>query len=122
MKRIQKVGEHFDTFVTDLKNLITTCEYHVGDNRLREQIVLGITSDAVREKLFYADGGETKLTLLIAVDICRNSDINGQLMQNATVNVDTSNVEQVAIHAITSKQRNVKLKYCDDKVNTHQRK
>ena len=51
-KRIQKVGEHFDTFVTDLKNLITTCEYHVDqrDNLLRDQIVLGITPDAVRGK------------------------------------------------------------------------
>ena len=73
MKRIQKVGEPFDTFVTDLRNLIRTCEYHVDerDNLLRDQIVLGISSDSVREKLFYADGGETKLTLHTAVDICK---------------------------------------------------
>ena len=69
MKCIQKVGEPFDTFVTDLTNLIRTYVYHVDerDNLLRDQIVLGITSDGVREKLFYADGGEKKLTLPIAV-------------------------------------------------------
>ena len=54
MKRLQKVGENFDTFVTDLRNIIRTCEYHVDerDNLLRDQIVLGISSDCVREKLF----------------------------------------------------------------------
>ena len=73
-------------------------------------------------KLFYADGGETKLTLLIAVDICRNSEITGQLMQNVTVSVDLSNVEQVPIHAMKSTQRKVKPKYSDDKATTQQGK
>ena len=27
MQRIQKIGEPFDTFVTDLRNIIRTCEY-----------------------------------------------------------------------------------------------
>ena len=64
MRRIQKVREPFDTFVADLRNLIRTYEYHVDecDNLLPDQIMLGITSDAVREKLFYADGDEMKLT------------------------------------------------------------
>ena len=123
MKRIQKVGEPFDTFVTDLRNLISTCEYHVEerDNLLREQIVPGIMSDAVREKLVYADGGETKLMLLISVDISRNSEITGQLMQNITVGVDPSNVEQ-RIHAMNSKQGKVKSKYSDDEATTQQGK
>ena len=61
--------------------------YHLDerDNLLRDQIVLGISSDCVREKLFYADGGETKLTLHTAVDICNNSEMNVQLMQNVSV-------------------------------------
>ena len=117
------MGEPFDSFVTDLKNLISTCEYHVEErgNLLRDQIVLGITSNAVREKLLYADGGETKLTLLIAVDICRNSEITGQLMQTVTVGVDPSNVQQ-RIHAMKSKQGKVKSKYNDDKATTQQGK
>ena len=80
-EKTTKVGEPFDTFATDLRNLISTCEYHVDerDNLLRDQIVLGVlgnTSDAVREKLFYADGGEMKLTLPIAVDIPYSSGQN----------------------------------------------
>ena len=120
MKRIQKLGEPFDTFVTDLRNLIRTCENHVyvRDNLLRDQIVLGITSEAVREKLFYPDSGETKCTLLIAVDICRNSEITGQLMQH--VSVDTSNVEEVPVHAMTGKQGKAKHRYSDDKATTNQ--
>ena len=92
VKRIQKVGEPFDTFVTDLRNIIRTCEYHVDerDNLLRDQIVLGISSDCVREKLFYADGGETKLTLHTAVDICKNSEMTVQLMQNVSVDRTSS--------------------------------
>ena len=86
MRRHQRASEPFDTFLTDLKNLISTCEYHPEEreNLLRDQIVLGTVSDSVREKLFYADGGELKLTLAVAVDICRNSEITGQLMENVS--------------------------------------
>ena len=103
LKRVQNACQSFDTFVTDLRNIIGTCEYHVDehDNLLRDQIVLGITSDAVREKLVYADGSETKLTLLIGLDICRNSETTRQLLQN--VSVDTSNVVQVPVHALKRK-------------------
>ena len=123
MKRIQKVGEPFDTFVTDLRNLIRTCEYHVDerDNLLRDQIVLGISSDCVREKLFYADGGEKKLTLHTAVDICKNSEMTVQLMQN--VSVDPSRGVQVPVHVMkSSKQGKPKAKYSGDKATTKQGK
>ena len=124
-KRIQKVGEPFDTFVTDLRNLIRTCEYHVDerDNLLRDQIVLGISSDSVREKLFYADGGETKLTLHTAVDICKTSEMTVQLMHN--VSVDPSRGLQVPVHAMKfSKQGKAKpkAKYSGDKATTKQGK
>ena len=62
------------------------------------------------------------MTLLIAVDICRNNEITGPLMQNVTVSVDTSNVEQVPIHAMKSKHIKVKPKYSDDKATTQQGK
>ena len=116
MKRVQNACQSFDTFVTDLRNIIGTCEYHVDehDNLLRDQIVLGITSDAVREKLVYADGSETKLTLLIGLDICRNSETTRQLLQN--VSVDTSNVVLVPVHALTRKQGNAKPNNSEDKI------
>ena len=93
-----------------MRNIIRTCENHVDerDNLLRDQIVLGISSDCVREKLFYADGGETKLTLHTAVDICKNSEMT-VLMQN--VSVDPSRGVQVPVHAMKpSKQGKPKAK------------
>ena len=120
MKRVQKVGEPFDTFATDLRNLIQTCEYHVEEreNLLRDQIVLGISSDSVREKLFYADGGEAKLTLPIAVDICKNSEMTVHLMQNVSVDASV----HVPVHAmkssVKSSKQKVKPKYSGDRATT----
>ena len=122
MKRVQKVGEPFDTFATDLRNLIQTCEYHVEEreNLLRDQIVLGISSDSVREKLFYADGGEAKLTLPIAVDICKNSEMTVHLMQNVSVDASV----HVPVHAmkssVKSSKQKVKPKYSGDRATTKQ--
>ena len=122
MKRVQKVGVPFDTFATDLRNLIQTCEYHVEEreNLLRDQIVLGISSDSVREKLFYADGGEAKLTLPIAVDICKNSEMTVHLMQNVSVDASV----HVPVHAmkssVKSSKQKVKPKYSGDRATTKQ--
>ena len=111
MKIIQKVGGPFDS---DLQIFMLINVIFARSNEICRQIMLGSTSDTVREKLCYADGGETQLTLLIGVDICRNSEITGQLMQN--VSVDTSNVEQVPVHATKNKQRKDKPKYSGHKV------
>ena len=116
------MGEPFDTFATDLRNLIQTCEYHVEEreNLLRDQIVLGISSDSVREKLFYADGGEAKLTLPIAVDICKNSEMTVHLMQNVSVDASV----HVPVHAmkssVKSSKQKVKPKYSGDRTTTKQ--
>ena len=113
MKRVQKVGEPFDTFATDLRNLIQTCEYHVEEreNLLRDQIVLGISSDSVREKLFYADDGEAKLTLPIAVDICKNSEMTVYLMQNVSVDASVHVPVQAMKSSVKSSKQKVKPKY-----------
>ena len=115
MKIIQKVGGPFDTELQQIVMLINVI-FARSNEICHDHILLGSTSDTVREKLFYADGGETKLTLLMGVDICRNSEITGQLMQNVTVCVEPSNVEQVPVHTMKSKQRKDKPKYSDDKV------
>ena len=113
MKIIQKVGVPFDTELQQIFMLINVI-FARSNEICHDHILLGSMSDTVREKLFYADGGETKLTLLIGVDICRNSEIAGQLMQN--VSGDTSKVVQVPVHTMKSKQRKDKPKYSDDKL------
>ena len=43
---------------------------------LRDQIVMGISSNTVREKLL----DHESLTVTVAIDFCRSSEITGQLM------------------------------------------
>ena len=110
MRRHQRASEPFDTFLTDLKNLISTCEYHPEEraNLLRDQIVLETVSDSVRDKLFYADGGELNLTLAVEVDICRNSEIKGQLMENVSgdAKIDKLHVMKMPKNAKPKKKSN----------------
>ena len=44
LQRNQELGETFEAFLTDLKNLISSCKYHADerDNILRDQIVMNI--------------------------------------------------------------------------------
>ena len=52
-KFLQRNPGTFDAFLTDLKNLISSCKYRVNerDNILRDQILMNITLNTVREKL-----------------------------------------------------------------------
>ena len=79
-----------------------------------------VRSDSVREKLFYADGGEAKLTLPIAVDICKNSEMTVHLMQNVSVDASV----HVPVHAmkssVKSSKQKVKPKYSGDRATTKQ--
>ena len=78
LQKNQELGETFDAFLTDLKNLISSCKYHTNerDNILRDQIMMNITSNTVREKLL----SKAELKLAETMDICRSSEITGQLM------------------------------------------
>ena len=54
LKIKQEQGETFESFLTDLKkNLVNSCGYHVEEKSkvLRDQIVMGVVSNVVREKL-----------------------------------------------------------------------
>ena len=51
IKRKQEQGESFDSFLTDLKNLVSSCGYHIEEKGkvLRGQIVMGISSNTARK-------------------------------------------------------------------------
>ena len=78
LKRKQEQGETFECFLTDLNNLVSSCGYHVEEKSkvLRDQIVMGVVSNVVREKLL----DHAALTLNTAVDLCRSSEVTGQLL------------------------------------------
>lgn len=72
LKRRQATGEPFEAFLASLMNLISSCGYHPDekDKIVRDQIVMGVHQDTVRERLLAEDG----LTLTKAVNICRTKE------------------------------------------------
>ena len=72
LKRKQNEGEQFESFLTSLMNLASSCKYDDSEknNIIRDQVVIGIQCDAVRRDLLY----EKDLTLETAINICRNKE------------------------------------------------
>jgi hypothetical protein len=94
-KRHQQQGESFDKWLVDLMSLVISCNYGtdaVIKSVLRDQIVLGVTSDVVREKLMY-DHGFTFVSACAIVRACESS--SSQLSQIA--------VRSDAVHAVQDK-------------------
>ena len=51
-RRMQDVGETFDSYMSDLRRLIKSCDYGaLEESILRDRIVIGIRDDATRRKL-----------------------------------------------------------------------
>ena len=82
-KRQQSSEETFESFLTDLKNLVRDCGYgqDIRDEMVRDRIVSGLFSDQVREKLLTK--GDT-LTLTSAIDIVTTHEITKQQMCTMT--------------------------------------
>lgn len=71
-KITQLEGEPFDDFFNKIKNQAQNCEFGIlRDDLLRDKIIIGLSSDVVREKLL----SECNLTLDQAIKICRASEI-----------------------------------------------
>ncbi|XP_045023113.1 uncharacterized protein K02A2.6-like isoform X3 [Daphnia magna] len=69
-RRIQQPGESFDTWLLELRSMVSSCNFGtpaVIDSVLRDQIVFGVASEHVREKLLF----ETDLKLAGACNIVR---------------------------------------------------
>lgn len=83
-KRVQKPGESFDAWLVDLRSMVKTCNYGteaVVKSVIRDQIVLGVANDNVREKLLF----ESSLSLESACAIVRACEASSmQLGQIST--------------------------------------
>lgn len=80
---VQKEGQLFDNFVTELKKGIKTTEYAEQDDMIRDRIVMGIYNKATQEKLLR----EANLTLQKTIDMCRAIEISkdqSKVLQNET--------------------------------------
>lgn len=77
LKTDQLPGESFDNFLIKLRAAIRDCDFgtehegmNINDRLLKDKIVLGISSQKVREKLL----SDPKLTLEKAIQICKASE------------------------------------------------
>ena len=70
--RTQGKHESFDTFLTSLRGLVTSCSFADGerDKALRDRIVMGVNSEEMRKLLL----NETDLDLEKAAAICRRHE------------------------------------------------
>ena len=71
-KRVQQPGENFEAFLTDLKTMIKICAVpdNFADELVKDQIIFGITDNALRERLLQ----ERVLTLLKCTKMCKASE------------------------------------------------
>ena len=106
-QKIQREGESFEQFLTDLKLLVKDCGYTDPDEMVRDRVVIGCHSTKTREKLIQ-EGSE--LTLEKAIDIARTDEMSkAQFKSMATENASINSVSKV-------KQRNhQKTKYSREK-------
>ena len=92
-ERKQHDGETFEAFVTDLRNLVKPCTYKDPDEMVRDKIVGGIRSQAIREKLLME--GDT-LTMQKAIDIAITFETTQHHLQSmATGNTEKQNVDSL---------------------------
>jgi hypothetical protein len=88
-RRHQQPSESFDTWLVDLLNLVKPCNYGAAaviESIVRDQIVLGVANEQVREKLLFESG----LTLAKACNIVRACESASSQLTQMTARTDST--------------------------------
>ena len=100
-KRHQRVDENIDSYVTELKNLASSCEFgEIREGMITFRIVESIRSDAVRDRLL-RQGADISFTQ--AVDICQAEEITREQMKTLTEHI--SDIGSVSKNAVSKKKQ-----------------
>ena len=102
--RIQKQGEPFESFLTALRDLVTTCEFHADEKEksIVDRIVAGISSKAIREDIFNLPGNPT---LQEVISVCQRKEATSQYLREMNPPPDAAN----AIRNAPTPQQKVSL-------------
>ncbi|XP_063361440.1 uncharacterized protein LOC134658236 [Cydia amplana] len=108
---IQKEGQPFDEFLTELKSKVKNCAYGtVEDSLIRDRIVVGVRSDSLREKLL----AEQDLTLQKTIDLSRSAE---------QVKMQVKTMKQApTVDAVTWNSKNTNIKKKEDNTNMNNNK
>ena len=79
--RDQKQNEPIETYIADLRSLADNCEYgDLRDELIRDRLVCGVQSDAVRKQMLK----ESDLTLKRALQLCQLDELTQQRIEMMT--------------------------------------
>ncbi|EFA13231.1 hypothetical protein TcasGA2_TC004271 [Tribolium castaneum] len=111
---VQREGETFDSFVTELQNKVATCEFGtLKEGLIRDRIVYGIRDKALQKRLLR----EPNLLLADCIQYCRaalQSERQAQLFKNG------ARVEAVKKEQVTKKTEKIKWKLKTDEADQFQ--
>ena len=72
-KRVQQAGESVNQYVAELRKLATTCKFNCClDERLRDQLILGLSSAPAQKVLFAKDDG-IKLAEVVSIALAQET-------------------------------------------------
>ena len=111
--RIQQANETVDQYVTELKNMATTCNYgELREGLIRDRIVIGISDATLRARLLR----ETDLDLAKATQMCRTDEISKQQLKTLAGPNEFTRINEVRYG--DSRKRTTYKKKIHDKVRT----
>lgn len=87
----QKEGQTIESFITELKSLVVSCEYKDEDDMVRDKLVMGIRDNGLRERLL----NEKDLTIKKARDLCTVCEASRREMQEMARNNETITVDRI---------------------------
>ena len=110
--RVQQANETVDQYVTELKNIATTCDYgELREGLIRDRIVIGISDATLRARLLC----ETDLDLAKATQMCRADEISKQQLKTLAGPNEFTRINEVRYG--DSRKRTTYKKKIHDKVN-----
>lgn len=103
-KMVQANGENFNEFLTRIQTQSTKCEFgDLKDSLVLDQVVIGVLSDKLREKLLCEDD----LKLDKAVNMCKASEMSSQQIKDLQKE-DLSSILSVKHSSRSSSQTSTK--------------
>jgi len=120
LSRRQEMAEPIDAYVTELRMLATGCKFADKDRRIRDQIVLGIQNDRIRERLLR----EMNPDLNKVIEIIRATEMAEKQLKTIVGDKDYTEVNKVVskktkFRKAEHKNQDVDCKFCGSR---HERK
>lgn len=88
--REKRNGESIDSYVTELRDLCSTCEFgQISDSLIKDQIILGIKDRVIKDRLLRIKD----LDLSKAVEVCRAAEQSKSQLEGICNNQDSTSID-----------------------------